>query len=637
MKNPDLLDDAAAIDDSRIRLVNRVAIRFAGDSGDGMQLAGTQFTNTSAIFGNDVSTLPDFPAEIRAPAGTLAGVSGFQIQISSDDIFTPGDRIDALIAMNPAALKTNLADLAGGGMLIVNADEFTPANLKRAGFAENPLDTDELADYRVYQIPITTHTVEAVKEAGLGSKDAARCRNFYALGLVFWLYDRPLETTLNWIQRKFGKREDVAKANVLALRAGHNFGDTAEMFPLRYRVEPAKLPPGRYRNLTGNQALSIGLVAAARLANKPLFYGSYPITPASDILHQLAGYKHFDVRTFQAEDEIAAVCSAIGASFTGAIGVTASSGPGIALKQEAIGLAVMTELPLIIIDVQRGGPSTGLPTKTEQADLWQAILGRNGECPVAVIAPQSPADCFEAAIEAVRVATRFMIPVMILSDGFIANSAEPWRVVKAGDLPPIEIHHATNGDDFKPYLRNAHGARPWAIPGTPGLEHRVGGLEKAATTGNVNYEPENHQRMTNERARKIEYIGNEIAPQAVFGEPSGDLLLLTWGGTHGAARTAAQRLQGAGASVSHAHLRWMNPLPPNLGDVLAAYKQVLVCELNMGQLQLLIRGRYAIDAKGLHKVKGRPFMVSEIVDAAQALLGGRPATNGAAQSNGGPA
>ncbi|MCA9243470.1 MAG: 2-oxoacid:acceptor oxidoreductase subunit alpha [Phycisphaerales bacterium] len=637
MKNPDTLEEAPAIDDSRIRLVDRVAIRFAGDSGDGMQLAGTQFTNTSAIFGNDVSTLPDFPAEIRAPAGTLAGVSGFQIQISSDDIFTPGDRIDALIAMNPAALKANLADLAGGGILIVNSDEFTPANLKRAGYAENPLESDLLADYRVHQIPITTHTVEAVKEAGLGSKESARCRNFYALGLVFWLYDRPLETTQNWIRRKFGKREDIARANELALHAGYNFGETAEMFALRYRVEPAKLPPGRYRNLTGNQALAIGLVAATRLAKKTLFYGSYPITPASDILHVLAGYKHFDVRTFQAEDEIAAVCSTIGAAYAGAIGVTASSGPGIALKQEAIGLAVMTELPIIVIDVQRGGPSTGLPTKTEQADLWQAIVGRNGECPVAVIAPMSPADCFEAAIEAVRIATRFMLPVMILSDGYIANSAEPWRVVKAADLAPIEIRHATNGGDFKPYQRDDHGSRPWAIPGTPGLEHRVGGLEKAAITGNVSYDPDNHQRMINQRADKIDRIAHEVPPQAVFGDTTGDLLIVTWGGTYGAARTATQRLQAQGASVSHAHLRWMNPFPANLGEVLGSFKHVLVCELNMGQLQTLIRGRYALDAEGLHKVKGRPFMVSEIVDAAERVLKAPSKSTGTHKSNGGVA
>lgn len=601
--------------------LQHAAIRFAGDSGDGMQLAGTQFTNTSAVFGNDVSTLPDFPAEIRAPAGTLAGVSGFQINFSSHPIHTPGDRVDALIAMNPAALRTNIKDLLDGGILIVNTDEFTPANLKLAKFESNPLESSDLKSYRVYKVPITKHTMEAVAPAGLGTKESARCRNFYALGLVFWMFDRPLDTTLNWIKAKFGKTPAVAEANTLALKAGYNFGETAELFPVRYKVNRAKLNPGKYRNLTGNQATALGLITAARKAGKPLVYCSYPITPASDILHELAMHKNFDVRTFQAEDEIAAMCAAIGAAFTGGIAVTGTSGPGVALKQEGIGLAVMTELPVVIVNVQRGGPSTGLPTKTEQADLWQAILGRNGECPMPVLAAQSPADCFHAAIEAVRTAVQFMTPVMLLTDGYLANGAEPWRIARDEDIPPIPIQHASDPAAFRPYLRDAHGGRPWAIPGTPGLEHRVGGLEKQAVTGNVNYEPENHQEMINQRAQKVANVAQVIPPQEVFGDASGDLLLVSWGGTYGSVRTACEQSREAGKRVSHMHLRWMNPLPPNVGDVLRSFRRVLVCELNMGQLQYILQANYLVPCLGLHKVQGRPFIVGEIVSKIEELLG----------------
>ncbi len=598
------------------------AVRFAGDSGDGMQLAGTQFTNTSAVFGNDVSTLPDFPAEIRAPAGTLAGVSGFQINFSSHPIHTPGDQVDALIAMNPAALRTNIKDLIDGGILLLNSDEFTPQNLKLAHYEQNPLETGELSRFRVYAVPITRHTREAVAPAGLGVKDSERCKNFYALGLVFWLFDRPLDTTLNWISSKFAHQPAVAQANTLALKAGYNFGETAELFSVRYKVNRARLAPGRYRNLTGNQATAIGLIAAARLAGKPLFYGSYPITPASDILHELSLHKNFDVRTFQAEDEIAAISAAIGAAYAGAIAATGSSGPGIALKQEAIGLAVMTELPVVIIDVQRGGPSTGLPTKTEQADLWQTVLGRNGECPVPVLAAQSPADCFWSALEAVRIAVKYMTPVILLTDGYLANGAEPWRIPKAAELEPIVIRHASDPESFRPYLRDEQGVRPWAIPGTPGLQHRIGGLEKEHITGHVSYDPENHQLMVDLRARKVAGIARDIPDQEVFGDPEGELLLVSWGGTFGTVRTAVERARDSGRPVSHMHLRWIHPMPRNTGEILRRFRRVLVCELNLGQLQFLLRGRYLVDCQGLHKVQGRPFMVGEILAKIEELLGG---------------
>jgi 2-oxoglutarate ferredoxin oxidoreductase subunit alpha len=604
--------------------LQQAAVRFAGDSGDGMQLVGGQFTATSAVLGNDVATFPDYPAEIRAPLGTPAGVSGFQINFASRHIFTPGDRVDVLVAMNPAALKVNLDDLVDGGILIVNADEFDEANLQRAQLATNPLETGELSRFRLYKIPITQQTLEAVKETGLGPRDAARCKNFYALGVAYWLFDRPLDSTLRWINSKFNKVPAVARANTLALQAGYAFGETAELFTQRYRVKAADLPVGSYRNLTGNQATALGLVTAAQLAGRPLFYGSYPITPASEILHELSTYHSFDVRVFQAEDEIAAMCSVVGAAFAGAIATTGTSGPGMALKQEAIGLAVMTELPCVVINVQRGGPSTGLPTKTEQADLWQALLGRNGECPVPVLASRSPADCFWTALEATRIAVKYMTPVIMLSDGYLAQGSEPWRIPESHELPEVKVQFAANPETFQPYARLENGARPWAIPGTPGLRHRIGGLEKEHLTGNVCYMPENHQRMVALRAQKVANVIREVPDQEVYGASRGELLVVSWGGTFGAVRTAIERACEAGQDVAHVHLRWLNPMPRNLGDLLKRFRKVLVCELNLGQLQLLLRAHYLVDALGLYKVQGRPFMVSEILDKVDELLGGKP-------------
>lgn len=605
-----------------VEALEHAVVRFAGDSGDGMQLAGTQFTTASAAVGNEVRTFPDFPAEIRAPAGTLGGVSGFQIHFGSRGVYTPGDQIDALVAMNPAALKVSLKDLAPGGILVVNTDEFTPTNLTKARYDANPLETGELAGYRVYEVPITRQTLEAVKETGLSQKAAERCRNFYALGIVYWLFDRPLDVTLRWIEQKFARLPAVADANARALKAGYHFGETAEMFTVRYRVARAKLRPGRYRNLTGNQATAYGLVTAARLAGKPLFYGSYPITPASEILHELTLHKNFDVRTFQAEDEIAAYAAVLGAAFAGCIAATGTSGPGVALKQEGIGLGVMTELPTVIVNVQRGGPSTGLPTKTEQSDLWQVLMGRNGDCPVPVLAARSPGDCFWCAIEAVRVAVKYMTPVVLLTDGYLAQGSEPWRIPEAAELEPIRIEHATDPESFAPYRRNEHGARPWAIPGTPGLEHRVGGLEKAEIVGTVSYDGPNHQRMTDQRLRKVANVVNDVPDQDVFGDDHGELLLVSWGGTYGAVRGAVEQAREAGHSVSHAHLRWLHPMPKNLGDVVRRFRRVLVCELNMGQLQFLLRGRYLVDADGLHKVEGQPFKIHDILAKIDEILGG---------------
>lgn len=596
-------------------------IRFAGDSGDGMQLAGTQFTTSSAIFGNDISTLPDFPAEIRAPAGSLAGVSGFQINFSSRDIHTPGDRVHALIAMNPAALKTNLADVVHGGLVIVNSDSFEKSDLAKAGYKENPLENDSLSKYRLIKVPLSRMNQEALAETGLGAKDIDRCKNFFALGLVYWLYDRPLEPTLNWIKEKFGKKPVIADANTRSLKAGYHFGETTEAFATSYRVPKATIPPGRYRSVMGNEALAMGLVTAAKKAGRQLYYASYPITPASEILHQLSRYKNYNVLTFQAEDEIAAITAAVGAAFGGAIGVTGTSGPGLALKSEAIGLAVMTELPVIIIDVQRGGPSTGLPTKTEQADLLQAMFGRNGECPVAIIAPRSPTDCFEAAIDAFRIAARYMVPVLILSDGYIGNGAEPWRIPNPDDIAPIEIQvPKSNGEGYKPYLRDAELSRPWAIPGTPGLEHRIGGLEKEDISGNVSYDPINHQHMIETRAKKVANIAHMIPPTEIVGPASGDLLVIGWGGTYGAITAACDRVRLAGRQVSNVHLRNLNPFPGDLGDILKRFKRVLVPELNMGQLLLLLRGKYLVDAMGLNKVQGKPFLISEIEEEIIRLL-----------------
>jgi 2-oxoglutarate ferredoxin oxidoreductase subunit alpha len=604
-----------------------VTIRFCGDSGDGMQLAGTQFTNASAILGNDISTLPDFPAEIRAPAGTLAGVSGFQVQFSSHDIHTPGDRLNTLVAMNPAALKTNLKDLEPGGILIVNSDAFGTGDLHKAGYKVNPLEDGSLKGYRVFRIPINTLNREAVKEVKLSPREADRCKNFFALGLVYWLYERSLEPTLRWIRDKFGKNPAVLEANTRTLKAGYNYGETTETLPVHYRVPPATIKPGTYRKITGNEALALGLVSATTLANLPVVYASYPITPASDILHHLSELKRFGVRTMQAEDEIAAIGMAIGASFGGALGVTATSGPGICLKSEAIGLAVMTELPVLIIDVQRGGPSTGLPTKTEQADLLQAMFGRNGECPAAVVAPCSPADCFTMVIEAVRLAIGFMTPVLLLSDGYLANGAEPWLIPKVDQLPKIAVHHPQgasgngNGEShFLPYKRDARLVRQWAIPGTPGLEHRIGGLEKEDVTGNVSYDPANHEHMVKTRAQKIANIANDIPELMATGPAEGDLLVVGWGGTYGSIATAVQRAQRKGFKVAHAHLRYLNPMPKNTGEVLKRYKKVLVPELNAGQLRLLLRGVFLVDAIGLNKIQGRPFLVSEIEQKIEQML-----------------
>ncbi len=606
-----------------VQELESVAVRFAGDSGDGMQLAGAQFTNASAIFGNDISTLPDFPAEIRAPVGTLAGVSGFQIHFSAHDIHTPGDLINTLVAMNPAALKTNLKDLETGGILIVNSDAFAFNDLHKAGYDNNPLDDGSLSGYRVIRVPINTLNREAVKEAKLSPRDADRCKNFFALGLVYWLYERPMEPTLRHIREKFAKNPAVVEANTRTLKAGYHFGETTEALPVHFRVPKAPIKPGKYRKITGNEATAMGLVAACTLANKSLVYASYPITPASDILHSLAELKRYGVRTIQAEDEIAAIGMAIGASFGGAIGVTATSGPGICLKSEAIGLAVMTELPIIVIDVQRGGPSTGLPTKTEQADLLQAMFGRNGECPAAIIAPCSPGDCFTMIMEAVRLAVRFMTPVFFLSDGYLANGAEPWLIPNVAELPKIEIKHPdqpNHDDGFMPYLRDSRLVRQWAIPGTAGLEHRIGGLEKEDVTGNVSYDPQNHEHMIKTRAQKIANIANEIPELTVNGPEEGDLLVIGWGGTYGSITTAVERSRRQGYSVASAHLRYLNPMPRNTGDVLRHYKKVLVPELNRGQLLLLLRGEFLVDAVGLNKVQGRPFLVSEIETKIQELL-----------------
>ena len=605
---------------NNIEQLESATIRLVGDSGDGMQLFGTQLTNTSALAGNDVATFPDFPAEIRAPRGTRAGVSGFQVQFASTEIFTPGDQLDTLVAMNPAALVTNIADLKPNGLLIVDEDSFEARDLKLANCETNPLESSEMDSYRLFKVPLTSLTRKAVEEVGLGVKLADRCRNFFAMGLIYWLYERDLEPTLRFIQEKFANNPDIVAANEKALRAGWYFGETTEAFVSTYHVDPAALPPGTYKNIMGNQALAWGLVTAAKLSGKNLFYGTYPITPASDILHELSKHKNFGVRTFQAEDEIAAVCSSIGAAFGGAMGVTASSGPGIALKGEAIGLAVILELPLIVINVQRGGPSTGLPTKTEQSDLLQAMTGRNGESPLPILAARSPGDCFDVAQEAWRIAVKFMTPVMILSDGYIANGAEPWSIPNVDELAPITVSHpkdAENGEPFLPYQRNEVLARPWAIPGTPGLMHRVGGLEKADGTGNVSYDPDNHQHMTNIRDEKVNLVAQDVPQQTVLGPESGDLLVLAWGGTYGACMTAVNRSIAAGLSVAHAHLRYLNPFPKNLEEILGNYRRVLIPELNSGQLRSLIRSNFLLDAAGLNKVKGKPFTVHEIETAIQ--------------------
>ena len=604
-----------------IEELERVTIRFAGDSGDGMQLTGTQFTRTAAVFGNDISTLPDFPAEIRAPAGSLPGVSGFQISFSSSDIHTPGDQPDVLVAMNPAALKTNIGDLPAGGALIVNSDAFTQANLNKAAYASNPLTDGSLKPFTVFEIPISTLNERSLDGLEMTSKQKDLTKNFFALGLMFWLYERSMDPTLHWIDQKFSARPVVADANKRALKAGYAFGETTEAFHTHYRVKPAQLPPGTYRNITGNEAAALGFLAASKLAGRQLFYGSYPITPASDILHQLSGYKAFGVKTFQAEDEIAAIGAAIGASYGGALAMTASSGPGIALKTEAMGLAVMVELPLVVIDVQRAGPSTGMPTKNEQADLLQVMFGRNSDSPLPIVAPATPGECFDYAIEACRLALKYMTPVVYLSDAFLATGSEPWRIPALGDLPDISVENATDPATYRPYKRDPETlARPWAVPGTPGLEHRIGGLEKADVTGNVSYDPDNHHQMQLLRQAKVGGIADDIPPLDVFGPGTGDLLILGWGSTYGAIRSAVERLHADGRSVAHAHLRYLNPFPANTEAVVRGYRRVLIPEVNLGQLSMLIRAKYLVDAVGYNRVRGKPFRIAEIVDEAERLL-----------------
>jgi 2-oxoglutarate ferredoxin oxidoreductase subunit alpha len=595
-------------------------VRFCGDSGDGMQLAGTQFTTTSALVGNDVATFPDFPAEIRAPRGTKAGVSGFQVHFSSNAIYTPGDIVDALVAMNPAAFVTNIGDLRDGGILIVNESAFDKKGLELAGLEGNPIEEVALHQleqkYKVYKVDMTKLTRDAVKEFGMGVKEADRCRNFFAMGLIFWVYGRPLEPTLRFIEAKFGKKPEIAGANRGALLAGYNYGETVEAFDTQFHVPKAELKPGKYRSIMGNTALSWGLMTAAKLSEKRLFLGAYPITPASDILHELCKHKNFDIVTFQAEDEIAAMTATIGASFGGCMAITASSGPGIALKGEAFGLAVIMELPMVIVNVQRGGPSTGLPTKTEQSDLYQAVYGRNGECPMPVISARSPGDCFYVAQEAWRLAVRYMTPVMLLTDGYIANGSEPWRIPNFADLPKIPVTHpeATDGSEkYLPYTRDERLARPWAIPGTAGLEHRLGGLEKQDRTGNVSYDAANHQHMIDTRAAKVANIANDIPDQTVDGPDSGDLLVMSWGGTYGSCLSATRLARKQGKSVAHAHVRYINPLPKNLGELMGRYKKVLMPELNSGQLRTIIRDKYLVDVIGFNKMQGRPFTVAELV------------------------
>ena len=604
--------------------LDRVTIRFAGDSGDGMQLTGSQFTRAAAVFGNDISTFPDFPAEIRAPAGSLPGVSGFQISFSSSDIHTPGDAPDVLVAMNPAALKTNVGDLPAGGALIVNSDAFTQQNLNKAGYASNPLTDGSLKQYSVFEIPISTLNARAAEGLGLSSKQVDLSKNFFALGLMFWLYERSMEPTLKWIDAKFSAKPVIAEANKRALSAGYAFGETTEIFHTTYHVAPARLKPGKYRNITGNEATALGFLAASKLAGRDLFYGSYPITPASDILHQLSGYKNFGVKTFQAEDEIAAIGAAIGASYGGAMGLTASSGPGIALKTEAMGLAVMVELPLVVIDVQRAGPSTGMPTKVEQADLLQVMFGRNSDSPIPVVAPATPAECFDYAIEAWRIALKYVTPVVYLSDAFLGTGAEPWKIPDVADLPHIGVENATDPATFRPYARDPETlARMWAVPGTKGLEHRIGGLEKQDITGAISYDPDNHHRMQLLRHEKVARIASDIPDLAVFGPETGDLLILGWGSTYGSIRSAVERLQANGVSVAHAHMRHLNPFPANTEAVLRSFRHVLLPEINMGQLSMLIRAKHLIDVVGLNKVRGKPYRISEIEEAARAILAGK--------------
>ena len=606
-------------------VIEKAVIRFCGDSGDGMQIAGSQFTNTVALYGNDLATFPDFPAEIRAPAGTLPGVSGFQIHFASTNVYTPGDAVDALVAMNPAALKVNLSDLKPNGILIVNLDNFQENDLRKAQMTSNPIEDHSLDGYRLFPVELSKLTRAALKELGLDAKSMDRCKNFFALGMCYWLYNRAMDATFRWLEHKFGSKPVLAQANRLAMQAGYSYCEATEAFQVTYEIPPAKLAPGVYRNISGNTALALGFVVASQQAGIPLFLGSYPITPASDILHELAAFKNFGVITFQAEDEIAAITSAIGAAYAGCLGITATSGPGMALKTEALGLAVAVELPLVVCDIQRGGPSTGLPTKTEQADLLQALFGRNSEAPIPVLAASTPGDCFWVALEASRIATKYMVPVIILSDGYLANGTEPWRIPELRELPEVQVHFERNPDGFLPYKRDPQTlARPWAVPGTPGLEHRIGGLEKQDVTGNVNYEPLNHERMVRLRAAKVEAVAQDIPDVVPAGDPDGDLLIIAWGSTYGPVTAALKTQRAKGRRIGHVHLRHLNPFPKNLGKVLQRYRKILVPEMNMGQLVLVLRAKYLVDAEGFNKIQGKPFKQAEIENKIEEVLGEVP-------------
>src|SRR6202521_4837828 len=602
-------------------VIEKAVLRFCGDSGDGMQITGSQFTNTVALYGNDLVTFPDYPAEIRAPAGTLPGVSGFQIQFSSADVFTPGDAVDVLVAMNPAALRANVKDLKPNGILIVNSDAFTDSDLRKADLTTNPLEDNSLDAFRLFPVGLERLTRTALQDLGLDAKSMDRCKNFFALGMCYWLYNRSMDLTYKWIEDKFKNKALLVEANKLAMRAGYNYCEATEAFQVSYEIPPAKLTPGTYRNLSGNQALAIGFVAASQKAGLPLFLGSYPITPASDILHELSMYKNFGVMTFQAEDEIAAITSAIGAAYSGALALTTTSGPAMALKTEAMGLAVATELPLVICDIQRGGPSTGLPTKTEQADLLQAMFGRNSEAPIPVLATSTPGDCFWVAVEACRIALKYMVPVIILSDGYLANGAEPWRIPELSEIPDFPVKFASDPNGFLPYKRNPQTlARPWAVPGTPGLEHRIGGLEKQDPTGNINYEPLNHENMVRVRAAKVAAVAKEIPNVLPAGDLEGDLLIVAWGSTCGSITAALKAQRAKGRKIGHLHLRYLNPLPSNLGDIFKRYKKILVPELNMGQLLWVLRAKFLVDAVGLNKSQGRPFKQAELEQKIEEML-----------------
>ena len=604
--------------------IDQAVIRFAGDSGDGMQITGSQFTNTVALYGNDIATFPDFPAEIRAPAGTLPGVSGYQLHFSSSDVYTPGDAVDVLIAMNPAALKVNIADLKANGILIVNSDSFKEGDLRKAQMTSNPLEDHSLDKFRLFPVELERLTRVALEHLGLDAKSMDRCKNFFALGMCYWLYNRSMESTVRWIEDKFKNKPLLVEANKLAMKAGYSYCEATEAFQISYEIPPAQLAPGMYRNLSGNQALALGFITASQKSGLRLFQGSYPITPASDILHELSQYKDFGVMTFQAEDEIAAITSAIGAAYAGALAITTTSGPGMALKTEAMGLAIAVEIPLVVCDIQRGGPSTGLPTKTEQADLLQALFGRNSEAPIPIVAAATPSDCFWAALEASRIAVKYMVPVILLSDGYLANGAEPWRIPDAADIPAFPVHFATQSNSsngYLPYKRDPQTlARPWAVPGTPGLEHRIGGLEKQDVTGNINYEPLNHEKMVHIRAAKVAAIAQDIPDIEPVGDAHGDLLIIAWGSTHGAITAAVNAQRAEGRKIGHVHLRHLNPLPSNLGEVIQRYKKVLVPELNMGQLLWVLRARYLVDAVGLNKIQGRPFKQSEVEQKIEEML-----------------